>query len=50
VVGVIGGAVVLNVVKLMGKLRHKPTAAAANKPAVAVEDIGGRAGSASSRS
>ena len=33
VVGVIAGAVVLCVVKLIGKLRRKPTAAAANKPA-----------------
>ena len=33
VVGVIAGAVMLCVVKLIGKLRGKPTAAAANKPA-----------------
>ena len=33
VVGVIAGAVVLCVVNLIGKLRRKPTAAAANKPA-----------------
>ena len=33
VVGVIAGAVVLCVVKLIGKLRRKPTASAANKPA-----------------
>jgi predicted DNA repair protein MutK len=33
VVGVIVGAVVLCVVNLIGKLRRKPTAAAANKPA-----------------
>ena len=33
VVGVIAGAVVLCVVKLIGKLRRKSTAAAANKPA-----------------
>jgi predicted DNA repair protein MutK len=32
-VGVVAGAVVLCVVKLIGKLRRKPTAAAANKPA-----------------
>ena len=33
VVGVVAGAVVLGVVKLIGKLRRKPAAAAANKPA-----------------
>ena len=33
VVGVIAGAVELCGVKLIGKLRRKPTAAAANKPA-----------------
>ncbi len=33
VVGVIAGAVVLGVVKLIGKLRRKPAAVAANKPA-----------------
>jgi predicted DNA repair protein MutK len=32
-VGVLGGAVVLGIVKLIGRLRRKPTAAAANKPA-----------------
>jgi predicted DNA repair protein MutK len=32
VVGVIVGAVVLGIVKLVGKLRHKPGAAAANRP------------------
>ena len=33
VIGVLGGTVVLGVVKLIGRLRRKPTAAAANKPA-----------------
>ena len=33
VVGVLGGAVVFGIVKLIGRLRRKPTAAAANKPA-----------------